>query len=179
MLLGADPIASFTDGTTGATLSSNLWPIVRDKVLRSHPWNCAKRRVILAPETTGPAFDWAYSFVLPGDWLRTISVGEKDENVRFEMEDGRILMDEAICKLVYVYRNEDVPTYDALLTEGLQWAMAAALAYPITRARDTQDAMVKMEEWALKRARAVNGTEDTGDDYTDYPLISSRGRTTP
>lgn len=179
MLLGADPIASFTDGTTGATLSSNLWPIVRDKVLRSHPWNCATKRIALAPEATAPAFDYAYSFLLPDDWLRTLAVGKTDDNTYFKMENGRILMDGTVCYLTYVFRQEDVTKYDALLTEALQWSMAAEMAYPLTRAVETQQAMLKQEEWVMKRARAVNGTEDTGDDYTDYPLISSRGRTLP
>ena len=179
LLLGADPITSFTDGTKGALLSSAFWPQVRDKVLRSHPWNVATTRVQLAPESTAPAFDYAYSFLLPSDCLRIIAVGTTDDNIFFKAENGRILMDEAVCDLVYVTRLEDVTKYDALLTDAMVASMAAVLAYPITKSQENQQAMQQAAEWTLKHARAVNGQEDTGDDFTDFPLISVRGRAAP
>lgn len=176
LLLGAEPISSFTEESenTGALLCANLWDTVRQSVLRSHPWNCATKRVVLAPETTAPAYDWGYSFLLPGDWLRTLSVGQIGESIEYQTEDNRILMDDAVCYLRYVFDQEDVPKYDSMLALAMTSAMAATLAYPITKSASQQEAMVKLHEFHLKRARAVNGQEDTPEEFGDFPVLSAR-----
>src|SRR3546814_9999800 len=54
--LGADPINSFDEADNfgsnieRARLCANLWPNVRRQVIRSHPWNCATKRVVLSPD---------------------------------------------------------------------------------------------------------------------------------
>jgi len=175
LLLGANPIASFDEDGAGARLSANLWALVRDTVLRSHPWNCATKRVALAPATPGPAFDWAYQFLLPGGWLRTMSVGLAGDTPEYEMSDGYILMDSPICYLRYVYSLVDVTRYESLLTMAMVAGMAANMAYPITKSQSQQDAMVKLYQFHLKQARSVNGMEDTPEDFGDSPLITVRG----
>ena len=54
LLLGDKTINSLDEGTDRASLASNLYDSVRDSLLRSHPWNCAVKRVILAPDTETP-----------------------------------------------------------------------------------------------------------------------------
>ena len=46
--LGQNPIISLTDGNKAANLCTRNWPLVRDQVLREHPWNFAMKRAILA-----------------------------------------------------------------------------------------------------------------------------------
>ena len=174
LMVGGNAISSFNEEGAGATLSANLWPLVRDAVLRSHPWNCATKRVALAPESTTPGYDWSYQFVLPGGWLRTLSVGKRGETPEYEMENGRILMNEAVCYLRYVWSLEDVTKYDSLLTLALTAGMAANLAYPITKSQSQQDAMVRLYEFHLKKARTINGLEDPTEDVGDHPLILVR-----
>lgn len=174
LLLGQKTIASFVESSDIARLCSNLWPDVRDATLRLHPWNCATKRVSLAPVATPPAFGWSYAFQLPGDWLRTLSVGDDDESPSFAMEGGQILLDAAECKLRYVYREEDVTRWDSLLVGAQTAAMATALAYPITKSAAMQQAMQERFDGLLKQARAINGQEDTGDAFGDSPLLNAR-----
>src|SRR3546814_17689916 len=78
--LGADPINSFDEADNfgsnieRARLCANLWPNVRRQVIRSHPWNCATKRVVLSPDAAAPAFGYANRFQMPGEWLRTLAV---------------------------------------------------------------------------------------------------------
>lgn len=176
LLLGAEPISSFTEESenSGALLCANLWDTIRQSVLRSHPWNCATKRVTLAPEVTAPAFDWGYSFLLPGDWLRTLAVGQIGESIEYQIENNRILMDDALCYLRYVFDQTDVTKYDAMLTLAMTSGMAAVLAYPITKSGSQQEAMVKLHEFHLKQARSVNGQEDTPEEFGDFPILSVR-----
>lgn len=174
LLLGDRAIASFSDSGDRVTLVANLYDDVRRATLRMHPWNCAIKRVSLAPEATAPTFGWSASFVLPGDWLRTLSVGEDGDAIPYEMENGRIVCDESEVLLRYVYDNEDVPSWDALLVEAMTMHMAVALAYPITKSASMQEAMQARLNGVLQQARSVNGQESPPQEFGDYPFLASR-----
>lgn len=176
LLLGSRPISSFNDDGDPATLCANLWPTVRDAVLRSHPWNCAMKRVALSPNQTGPAFDWTYAFQLPGDVLRVWTVGRDDEAPEWAIEDGNVVMDEAICYMRYIRQLTDVSKYDSLLTLAMTSGMKAVLAYPITKSQSQQDAAIKLHEFHLRMARTVDGMEGTGEHSQVAELIAVRGR---
>ncbi|MBI2798969.1 MAG: hypothetical protein HYX63_01580 [Gammaproteobacteria bacterium] len=174
LMLGVNPIASFDEDSQGAVLASNLWEDVKNATLRSHPWNCATKRVSLAPESTTPAYEWPYSYLLPGDWLRTLSVGEETEDPAFVMENGRILFDESELKLRYVFKNDDLTTWDTLLILAQTTAMAVAFAYPVTKSAALQTSMETTLAQVLQKARGVNGSEDTGETFGDSPLLNAR-----
>lgn len=176
LLVGQRPINSFGDDGDPALLCSNLWPTVRDAVLRSHPWNCAMKRVALAPDAVAPAFDWTYRFQLPGDFMRAWSVGRDDDSVPdWAIENGYIVMDSAICYLRYITQLTDVTKYDSLLTMAMTSGMASVLAYPVTKSQTQQDAMMKLHQFHLKQARTADGMEGTGE-ASDVPeLIKARG----
>jgi hypothetical protein len=173
LLLGAQTINAFNDNTDRAKIASNLWANCRDAVLRGHPWNCAVKRVQLAADTEGPAFEWTYQYTLPGDFLRLLSLGEEGEDVPFRLENGKILTDDE-CKLTYIFRNENVNTWDSLLVEAATAYMAFTMAYPITKSASVQEAMGKAYEFKLKQARAVDGQENPPEQFGDYPFIVAR-----
>lgn len=174
LLLGDSTISSFDEGTTRATLAANLFDDIRDATLRMHPWNFATKRVELAPLAAAPAFEWPYQFQLPGDWIRTLSIGEDGETAIFVMEDGKILFDEATLQLRYIYRHEDVPHWESLFVMAMTAHLAVAMAYPITKSAATAAAMEERLKIVLQSARTVNGQEDTGESLGDQPLRAAR-----
>lgn len=174
LMLGDNPIADFDEDNDRARLASNLWPIARDAMLRRHVWNCAIKRVILAPLVTAPAFDYGYQFQLPGDWLRTLSIGEEGERPRYRIEGRVILMDENACRLRYVFRNENPATWDALLVECMTMVMRRLFAYPISQSGSLEQAIAGYVREALREARAVDGMEDEPEAMDESPLLESR-----
>lgn len=176
LLLGDETIASFDEATSRATIAANLWPTVRDAILRSHPWNCAMRRVALAPDTETPPFDWAYQFSLPGECVRVWTVGrDEDAPVSWHVEGTKLLCDEDIAYVRYIERLSNAAAYDSLLVQAFTSGMAKAMAYPITKSMSTVEAMAKLHEMDLRKARTVDGQEGTGEDSTDSALIRVRG----
>lgn len=164
--LGAAPISSFNeadlDGSNieRARLAANLWPTVRMQVLRSHPWNCAISRVLLSPDATVPAFGYANRFLLPSDWLRTLQVGAYSDSLPDFQPEGRYLLsDEASLPLVYVFDNQNPGTYDASLVGVMEAAMAAALAYPVTKSAAAVERFVADFQQTAKFARAADGQD--------------------
>lgn len=174
LLLGDDPISSFSEDSDRALLASNLWDNARQAVLRSHPWNCAKEMVALASESTTPAFDWAYQFLLPGDCLRVLSVGEDGYPDDYIIKGRRILAAVDPLYLTYITDNEDVASWDSLLVEAMQRYMAFAMAYPITKSTSLRDSMYSEFSKLISQARNVDGQEEPPQTVGDSPLLAVR-----
>lgn len=171
--LGSQPISSFTDGSDNALLCSNLWPQTRDGVLRSHPFNRAVKRVSLAPSVVVPVWGYAFAFDLPGDLLTILEV---DTLGNHKVENGQILADENPLLVKYTFRNENVPSWDALMIEAATWAMMAVLAYPITKSTTKSTEVNAIYLTRLRLARTVDAQEDSPDQVGDSQLLSARRR---
>ena len=179
LMLGAQTINTLADTSDRAVMCLNFYPDVLDSVLRSHPWNCCIKRAVLAANATAPAFDYAYSFNLPADWLRTLSVGEYGYETDYKSEGRQILSDDDVLMLRYVFRNTDESTWHAGLVEAVTLAMAERLAYPITQSASMQQSMMQKLQMVLKRARAEDGQEDPPETLGDFRLLSSRYASSP
>lgn len=179
LTLGAKPINSLAPDPQQATSDreqacANVYPMVRDSVLRSHPWNCATKRVVLSPDEAAPAFDWEYQFRLPGDWLRTLSVGEAGYEIPYRIEGARILADTNVLRLKYIWRNEAPATWDSLLVDAVTAAMAARLAVTITADQGKKQEFERALLAIMRTARAVDGQEEPPKTLGDFPLLQAR-----
>lgn len=174
LMLGDRPIASFDDPSDRATLAANLWEPVRDYVLRSHPWNCAIKRVVLSPDATGPAFDWAYQYTLPDDYLKALSIGEREVEGEYRIEGRKLLADENPCLLRYVFKNTNTGSYDAMLVQALTACMRQVFAYPISQSGSLEELLTSTLRPILRQARAVDGQEDTPERLGDNPIVAAR-----
>jgi len=174
-LLGDAPISSLTEANrNAATLCSNIYPLAKAEVLRSHPWNCLTTRVVLSPEVTTPAFEWSYQFVKPGDCLRVISVGYDGSPEPYLMENGKILANTTVLRLLYV-ADKSEGNWDTQLVDVMVKRMAKDLAYPITKSATLAEAMAGEYLRAMKRARSTDGQENPPEDWNDSPFIAARG----
>lgn len=174
-MLGDKSFNDFADGSVRAAAAGNLYPTVRDMMLRSHPWNCARARLSLAPDVTAPAFDWSYRFLKPADWMRTLSVGESGYEVDY-IEEGRyILSNDNPCLLRYVFQNIVEASWDTMLVYGMTLAMKTAMAYTITRDMGVANAAQGELVGFLQRARAIDGQDVPPETVGDFRLLASRG----
>lgn len=176
LMLGSQTINDFADqlNLDRAKLCANLYPTIRDDMLRAHPWNCAIKRAVLAPDAVVPAFGYSHSFELPADFLRVLEVGSRNAQIDYLVEGRTLQANTTVLELRYVFRNEVENTWDAGLVKLLTLAMAAALAYPVTQSSALQQSFEQKLEMALKRARAVDGQEDPPQTLGDERLLRAR-----
>jgi hypothetical protein len=137
--LGGTRITSLTDGSNNANAANDVYEIVRDQVLRSHPWNFATMRTQLAELGSTPAFGYDHQYALPSDWIRTISVHDNDAGLggidyKEETYSGQrvILANSDAVYLRYVGRVTDPNLYppDFLVALAVEIAMRLAPAIP-------------------------------------------------
>lgn len=174
LMLGAQTINSLSEESDRARLTSNLYDGLRNDMLRSHPWHCAVKRVLLAPDAEVPAFDYTAQFTLPSDWLKTLSVGIEGYEVDYKHEGGKILSGGTSLALRYIFRNENEATWDSMLVRAMELRMAAEMAYPITGSASMADMMHSKLQQHMQQARAVDGQDDPPQTLGDFPLLQSR-----
>jgi len=177
ILLGAQTISSFTDGTDRALIAANLYPDERKAMMRSHPWNCCVQRAQLAPEAAAPAFGYPAQFVLPAECLRLLDIGgECWAPVDYQLEAGRrVLTDGTILNVRYIADTPEAQ-WDDLLVGLMKLRMKAAMAYAITKSSTVADAAMAEFQAAFRIAKAIDGQENPPEQITDSPLLSARLR---
>lgn len=174
LMLGAQPINDFNEDSDRARLASNLYESARDLLLRSHPWNCAVKRVVLSPDIMAPVFGYTYQFTLPGDWLRTLSVGIAGEEIDYRIEGRKILANDSTLKLRYICRNNQESSWDTALIDAMTKTMAAMMAYAITQSTSKEELEFRKLERVLTQARAIDGQEDPPETLGDFRLLAAR-----
>lgn len=176
LMLGAQTINSFNDADAQdrAKLCANLYPTIRDEVLRSHPWNSCVKRQLLAQDADVPAFGYTSQFQLPADFLRVLEVTQAGASIDYLVEGRSILANADTLELRYVFANYIEDTWDSLLVDLVTVNMAAILAYPVTQSAAVQQTWAQLAELKGKKARSTNGQEDPAQMLGDEVLYYSR-----
>lgn len=189
-LIGQRPISSMTEEIPIAQQASNLWPVIRDSVLRGTNWPCARASATLGRLTDTVSVGYDYTYALPADCLMVWHVvcsddtgyvdrgtlvvrGSTENQAEFEIEGPYLLSNEDSVSIVYTKRLENVAQYDALLVETLVLKMALALSYDITGSSSIRDRIEKDYEKIERKARSRAIREG----YADIPAsagISAR-----
>lgn len=173
--LGSKPIADLNEATPMAQVAANLYPAVRDSVLRMHPWNCAMKRAQLAQESVSPPFGYTYAYALPSDFLRAWVVTDDGIHpIEYAVERRSLLTDSGTVYLQYVFRNEDPSTWDTNLLELMEVRMAAAMAMAVTGDAGKKQEFEREALQIMRMARAVDGMENPAQPFPESSLMSVR-----
>lgn len=170
--LGQGPITSLEDGSKSANLCNRNWSIIRDQVLRDHPWNFAVKRAILAADTTAPVWGFSYKFPLPADWLRLIEVRDLSTG-EYQVEGRAILANDSALYVRYIYQVTDPNQYDALFVDAVATRLAFELCEALTQSNTKKELMWNEYQDSLTRARLVDGQENPPVDFEedDWVLV--------
>jgi hypothetical protein len=165
-LLGASTISSLSDDSKNARLCNQRYEPIRNKIFRSHPWNCLIRRVELAQDATVPAIEYDYSYTLPSDCLRVLKIhnGSTDSissDLEYKIEGRKLVTNQGTIYLVYVALVTDPNEFDVALQEAIAAQMAADLAYAITNNATLAKNYQEQADERLREARFVDATENS------------------
>ena len=179
-LLGASTISSLTEDTKNARLCNQRYEPIRDRVFRSHNWNCLIKRVQLAQDSTGPVVEYTYGYTLPTDCLRVLKIhnGSTDSiasSLDFKVEGRKIVTDITTIYLVYVALITDPNEYDTYLREAVSHQLAADICYAITNNSTLANNYMTRADERLREARFIDATENSLDtveanEFTDARL---------
>jgi len=179
-LLGASTISSLTEDTKNARLCNQRFEPIRDRVFRSHNWNCLIKRVQLAQDSTGPVVEYTYGYTLPTDCLRVLKIhnGSTDSiksALDYKIEGRKVVTDETTIYLVYVALVTDPNEFDSYLREAISHQLAADICYAITNNSTLANNYMTRADERLREARFIDATENALDtveanEFTDARL---------
>lgn len=152
--VGADLISSLTDGSRAANICDTLYVVIRDKVMGDAPWRNSVLQVQLIATGTVPLFTYQYSFQIPNDCLRVLTV---DDTTWTVVSGGLIYCNNpGPLNVTYIQRNTDESSWDERLAEAVSLAMAREIALALVQSVPLAQQMDKMYQQAIKDARALN-----------------------
>ena len=179
-LLGASTISALTDDSKNARLCNQRYEPVRNRVFRSHAWNCLHKRVQLAQNSTAPVVEYSYAYALPSDCLRVLKVhnGSTDSiksDIDYKLEGRNIVTNEGTVYIVYIAIDTDPNNYDTYLQESISHQLAADLAYAVTNNATLADKYMVRADERLREARFIDATENSlgtieSSEFTDARL---------
>ena len=179
-LLGASTISAFTDDSKNARLVNQRYEPVRNRVFRSHAWNCLHKRVQLAQNSTAPVVEYSFAYALPSDCLRVLKVhnGTTDSiasNIDYKLEGRNIVTNEGTVFIIYIAIDTDPNNYDTYLQESISHQLAADIAYAITNNATLAKNYMERADERLREARFIDATENAlgtieSNEFTDARL---------
>jgi hypothetical protein len=179
-LLGASTISALTDDSKNARLCNQRYEPVRNRVFRSHAWNCLHKRVQLAQNSTAPVVEYSYAYALPSDCLRVLKIhnGSTDSiksDIDYKIEGRNIVTNEGTVYIIYIAIDTDPNNYDTYLQESISHQLAADLAYAVTNNATLADKYMVRADERLREARFIDATENSlgtieSSEFTDARL---------
>ena len=179
-LLGASTISALTEDSKNARLCNQRYEPVRNRVFRSHAWNCLHKRVQLAQNSTAPVVEYSYAYALPSDCLRVLKIhnGTTDSiasSLDYKLEGRNIVSDEGTIYLIYIALDTDPNNYDTYLQESISHQLAADIAYAVTNNATLANNYMTRADERLREARFIDATENSlgtieSNEFTDARL---------
>lgn len=143
----------------------NYRPIT-DRVLASHPWNCATRRRKIPADldiTEGTAFRFSYS--KPPNCLRVLSVQDRGafegRKIPYVVEGDKILTNAAApLALTYLERVSEY-YYDPHVVDLIALSLAAKVAHVVTGKATMLETLDTLRKQSIFEAKQIDGLEGT------------------
>lgn len=161
--LGAEPITSFDEGSDIANTCADAYVLIRDEVLRSHPWNFATFQASLSPMQVAPVYGWTYQFAWPEDphCLKVIHTQYNEPHRLATYKTGAqmtrvIWANVSPLNLEYIGRVEPLELWDTQAVALLQARLEEALALTIT-------GQLQKKQYAGQKAGALHQAATTSD----------------
>lgn len=164
--VGATTILSLSDNSPEARACTVAYSSNRRDELRKHPWNFSITRAVLAPDSTAPAFDYAYQFTLPSDCLRVLRPATPD--LDWQIEGRKILTNDSdTLYLRYISDVEDAAQWDPSFYNVVSAALAVDIVERLTQSNTKKQALTAEYNDAVKMARRMNAFESGPKDAAD------------
>lgn len=131
--IGSSRITSLDDDSVAAAACKSLFAMLRNQVLEEADWSFAIRRVILAPDSTTPAWNYSNRFKKPTNCLRVITARDNPDEqynnlLDWSIENDYILADTEVLYVKYVSEVADTTTFSPLFVAALTALLAHHLA---------------------------------------------------
>jgi len=172
MQIGAKRITSLAENSVEAEVCAEFYPFIRNKILSSSEWGFASKRASLVKLSTTP-IGYAYAYSYPADALKIRRLYQSDTGEATITDDPipykiawtslgvkEIWTDYDDAGVCYTAGVDNTGAYNTLFYDALVFALAAAIAYPLTRDANLSALMERKAYTALAFATGSDAREE-------------------
>lgn len=186
-------VQSPTESSTEAEACTIFYENVRDQILRSAPWDCARTYKRLAQSAerdvdvdwvvTDPPPGWLYAYALPSDflWPRQLSTFAKFE-LGINSVDQKVLYTNDVTPILcYTKRQTRVDLWDADLQAAVGFALGAHICMKLT-ASESKTKLVTgqaIDKILAARQAAANAPNFTVESIPEWLVARGYGGVAP
>ena len=176
ILIGADPITSFDDGTTEALVSVNMYEDVARASLVNARWRFTTNQAVLNRLSDAPTGRYSQAYQQPTGTLMVHAVTVEDMPIEYQIYGDKIYADTSATQTLvadYTYRanEQDWPSYFTLAVE---YALATLFATSIARDASLASLMKQAATEAMAKARSLDAQQHTTRKLTTSRFITDR-----
>jgi len=173
ILVGDDPISSFSDPGAGAKAASNLYPQVKQRFLSAHPWTWAlkQQRLSLLSAAPDDLSDFDFAFQLPTDLIRLWNI-QPYQNYRI-IGDLLYANQNTGMLATYVYDVDEVKI-PAHGVKALEYLLASELAISVTEDENKATLYTQKANTMMAQASNVDSQGHPQDSIISSPFIEAR-----
>ena len=173
-LIGANPISSFADASTEATIANNMYEDVARSSLCATRWRFATNQDQLNALTAPPTGRFDIAHQLPSNLLMLHAVTVNDLLIQYSVYGDKVFSNTTANDVVvadYTFRASEVdwPSY---FTLAVQFQLAAIFASSIARDDGLTQVMEQKAERLMAKARNLDSQQQT-----TRKLVTNRFRT--
>ena len=163
VLIGAEPITSFTAQSTEATVANAIYEDMVRTTLCSSRWRFATNQAELNLLTATPTGRYDRAHQLPADLLMLHAVTVNDAVIEYNVYGDKVFSDSASSDTLvadYTFRalEQDFPSY---FTVALQFSLAAAFALGIARDEQLSSVLEGKGAQLLQQAKTLDSQQQT------------------
>jgi hypothetical protein len=176
ILIGAEPITSFDDGTTEALVSVNMYEDVARASLVNARWRFSTNQDVLNRLTDAPTGRYDNAYQQPDGTLMIHAITVNDNPIEYQIYGDKIYgntstNDVLIADYTYRANEQDWPSYFTIAVEyGLATLFATSIARDSSLAALMQDASTK----AMAKARSLDAQQQTTRKLVTSRFITDR-----
>tara|TARA_R100000697_G_scaffold123181_1_gene154905 strand:+ start:3388 stop:3981 length:594 start_codon:yes stop_codon:yes gene_type:complete len=163
ILIGAEPISSFDDGSTEALVCVNLYEDLVRTSLTNTRWRFATNQQVLNRLTNEPTGRYDQAYQLPTDSIMVHALTVNDNNIDYQLYGDKAFANTSTADVViadYTFRVSEIhfPSY---FTIAVTFSLAVVLATSIARDASLAQLMTVRADGAMAKARSLDSQQQT------------------
>lgn len=161
VLIGAQPLTSFDDGTTESIACSNLYENTARDELGQYRWRFASNQVQLSRLVDVPSAKWEAAYQLPPECLSISTVYVNDIPIDFDRYEDNVFCNAEVEDVVILEGTfrVDEQFWPPYFVQMMVYRIASQLAHSIAAQVDTSDLL---DQRAMRHARMARNRDAQG-----------------
>ena len=179
IMIGAQPISSFDDGSTEALVASNIYENITQSILCRHRWRFSTEQQQLSLLATAPTGRYEYAYQLPTspDLLQLNTITVADIPIEYARYGDKIFVNgyDSQSALIadYIFR-QDESEFPAYFKLGLEYTLASIFAGSVARDAAMIQQFSTLAERQILIAKNTDSQEVTNKKLSTKRFITNR-----